>query len=234
MSGKNSWQSANGAVADNGSLGISYALDFTEGAAINGDLTYEMLDGKIAFLQSIYIDNADNSATMDLILYGAPVPLRIRAQPYTQGWYPLAYPIGSGRFMARSQAGVVVNAIFSNFMMPYTTWGPADGALVVPATVNVGLSPLALAAGDNVLVAGQPGETVRLYKAMFEPDAAVTFKLTDGPGGAVLFSALLAQNGSATLQGSGVPWAATTPGNSLVVNVNDPCNLYGVYGYAQD
>src|SRR3989304_4357644 len=93
----NSFQTPNLHNPAQGSQAIAVTLDFTLLAAIRVDLSKEVLDGKIDFLQSVYIDNADNSAPLDLTFEGAPQSQRIRAQAFSQGWYPISWPVGATR-----------------------------------------------------------------------------------------------------------------------------------------
>ncbi|MEB2649702.1 DUF1859 domain-containing protein, partial [Pseudomonas canadensis] len=95
-----------------GSMAISQTLDFTQAQLIAIDLTDAYLDGKLDFIQSVYIDNADNSANCDLLFAGGPSVQRIRAIPFSQGWYPVSWPIGANRLSALSQGGVKVPIMF--------------------------------------------------------------------------------------------------------------------------
>lgn len=230
----NSFQSPNLSQPFDGSRAIAVALDFTNVSSLALDLVSEMLDGKIENIQSIYIDNADNSAVLDLTLFGAPIPQRIRAQANSQGWYPISWPVNSARFRAQSNSGAIVNVIFANFAMPYLVWGPPSGITVVPALTNEALSALNFpGAGDAQLVPGVGGQTVKLYRGIFTVDAPTILTFTDGPGGAVLFAAMLTAGGSLSFQVSGVPWFNTSLGNDLTLNSSAPCNVYGGFGYVQ-
>lgn len=230
----NSFQTPNLALPSAGSMAISVALDFTARAAIAGSLQQELLDDRIELIQSIYIDNADNSSVMDLTLLGAPIPQRIRAQANTQGWYPLSWPLGNGAYKAVSNSGAVINVIFANYAMPYLVWGPPSGIIVVPALANVALNALNFAgAGDKQLVAGVAAQTVKLYRGIFSVDAPTTLTWTDGPGGTVLFAAFLTAGGSATFEVSGVPWFNAGAGHDLTLHSTAACNVYGGFGYVQ-
>lgn len=229
-----SWKSPNLAVPTEGSTAISIALAFAAVALIDGDLAPEMLLGKIDFIQSVYIDNADNSTVCDLTVYGAPIPQRIRAQAFTQGWYPLSVPIGRLKYRAASNSGATINVIFSNFAMPYVVWGPPSGITVVPPLSNKANAPINFAAAGNAqLVAGVALQTVKLYRGIFESDQPVVLQFTDGPGGTVLFTAQLTAGGSLTLDVSGVPWFNSGAGNDLTLHASAACNIYGGFGYVQ-
>ncbi|HEX2999854.1 MAG TPA: DUF1859 domain-containing protein [Armatimonadota bacterium] len=229
-----SFKTPNLALPVAGSMGISETLDFTAQTVLAIDLTAEYLDGKLDFIQSVFIDNADNSANCDLIFSGGPIPQRIRALPFSQGWYPVSWPIGAARLAATSQGGIKVNVIFANFAMPYDTWAPLNGTFAVPALVNKAVNGLNFpGAGNAQLVAGVAAQSVKLYRGIFSVDAPTILRWTDGPGGAVLFAAQLTAGGSVTFQGSGVNWFNTSAGNDLTLNSSAACNVYGGFGYVQ-
>ena len=231
---RNSFQTANLAQPNAGSQGISVPLDFTLSGNIAVDLTQEFMDGVLDFVQSVYIDNADNPAPVDLVFSGAPQAQRIRAQAFSEGWYPVSWPNGAGRLTAKTSQGQIVQTIFANYAMPYLTWGPAPGVTVVPALTNAALNAVALGAGSNTqLVAGIALETIKLYRGIFSVDSPTILKWTDGAGGTVLFTAQLTAGGSIFFQPSGINWFVTSPGNDLTLNSSGACNLYGGFGYVQ-
>lgn len=234
MSIRPSFQSPLLAKSKTGSESICVPLDFTATAAITVDIAQELAQGKLAMAQSVYIDNADNSVACDLVLTGAPRPIRIRAQANSQGWYPLPWPVGSGQLVAKSNAGAVIDIIIANYPMPYLTWGPASGVLVTPPLTNSALNAVALGAGSNTqLVAGVGGQTIKLYRGIFNVDAPTILKWTSGAGGTVLFTATLTAGGSMTFSVSGVPWFNTAIANDLTLNSSAACNLFGGFGFVQ-
>lgn len=216
------------------SMAISSVLDFTAGTVVAVDLTAEYMDGKLDFIQSVFIDNADNSSVIDLTFTGGPNPQRIRAQANSQGWYPVSWPVGATRLSATTQGGIKVSVMFANFAMPYIAWGPASGVTVVPPLTNVALQPLNFAApGSQQLVAGVAAQSVKLYRGIFSVDQPTVLKFQDGNGGATLFSAQLTAGGSLTFQASGINWFNTSAGNGLYLNSSAACNVYGGFGYVQ-
>lgn len=229
-----SFQTPNLLQPDQGSQAVAVTLDFSVLAAIRVDMTKELLEGKIDYLQSVYIDNADNSAPVDLTFEGAPQTQRIRAQAFSQGWYPISWPVGATRLAAASQAGITVKCIFANYAMPYIVWGPPAGVTVTPPLTNLALNALALGAGsDTNLVAGIIGQSIKLYRGIFSVDAPTILKWTDGAAGTVLFTAQLTAGGSIAFQPSGIAWFATTSPNNLNLKSSAACNLYGGFGYVQ-
>ena len=217
-----------------GSMAIAQRLDFTASGRLNIDLSNEVIDGKLDFIQTIYIDNADNTAALDILFTGGPRPQRIRAQPYSQGFYAVTWPKGMARLTATTAQGIFVDVIYYNCPMPYVVWGPKDGALSVPSLTTKANNAVALGIGNTQLVAGILGETIRLYLGSFSVNNPAVLKWTDGPGGTVLFTAQLTAGGSMFFSGSGVPWFATTPGNDLTLNSDSAVTLYGGFGYVQN
>jgi hypothetical protein len=230
-----SFQSALLAPPSQGSMILPYLLDFTNAAKLNVDITEEILSQKIDFIQSVFIDNSLNASPLNLkFIDGASTQgYLVTAQPYSQGWYPVAVPVGKLAFVANTAQGIAVAIKLANIPMPYLTWGPTPGALVVPALSNLALDLEPCVNGDNVLVAGDGGETTKLYRGIFNVGAGSLLKFTDGPGGAVLFASTLFAGGSLTMQASGTPWLVTSAGNALILNVSAAVNLYGGYGYVQ-
>lgn len=221
-------------VPSQGAQAAPFVLDFTNVTALDGDLQGSYQTGVFDFVQSVFIDNKDNSSTFSLVFPGAgPKGQTIQAQPNSQGYYPCSPVMGDGRFVASTSQGQLVPIIFYNIPMPYVTWGPVPGVLVVPALTNAALNLTPCIAGDNQLVAGAPLKTVKLYRGMFSVANPTVLKFTDGPAGTLLFAAQLTAGGSLTFQASGVPWLTGTVGKDLTLNSSAAVNMYGGYGYVQ-
>lgn len=228
-----SFQTSNLAQPSQGSACIDLTLDFTASSVIATDLTHTIETGKLDFIQSVYVDNADNSANLDLTFYGAPTPQRIRISGNKQGWYAIAMPVGAVRLTAASNSGGKINIMLANFAMPYIETGPQSGIGAVPPLVNPAFQPLALGIGNTQLLPGIALQTIKLYRGVFNVDNPTILKFTDGPGGTVLFSGFLTVGGSFNFQVSGAPWFNTSPGNDLTLNSSAAVNLYGGWGYVQ-
>jgi hypothetical protein len=216
------------AVPEQGNRELPLTLDFSNIGMISDTLFNEQSSSQIDFIQSVYIDNSGNAGEFTITFNGMQT---IIAQPYTQGIYPV---IASGAlsYIAKTPQGIKIPLIFSNMAKPFATWGPVPGVSVTPPLVNDAMDG-ALALGDNVLVAAVAGQSVKLYRGIFSVDAPTILEFTDGPGGAVLFAALLTAGGSLTFQPSGIPWATTSVGNSLILNSSAAVNGYGGFGFVQ-
>lgn len=148
----NSFKSSNLAQPSAGSESIGHTIPLNTGISVNVDLTHSKELGKLDFVQSVYIDNADNTARLDLTFHGAPNDYRISCPPESQGWFPVCWPIGAMRFTASSSGGVAVNIVLSNFAMPYLVWTVAEGAGASAPIPNSGQYNLAVTAEQTLTV----------------------------------------------------------------------------------
>ncbi len=222
-------------VPRQGSQMMPFLLDFTNTGALEGSLRGAFDSGEFDFAQSVWIDNKNNNSTVTISFPGAgPKGQDIQAQPLTQGYYPVSPVVGDGRFTATTTQGQTVPIAFYNVPMPYFTWGPVPGVLIVPALTNSNRIDAIGGAGDLQLVPGVALKTIKLYRAVLSVDSPTVVKFTDGPGGAIIAPpATLTAGGSLTLQPSGVQWGTTSAGNDLTLNFSAACNSYLGIGYVQ-
>lgn len=107
------------------SKGITVDLDFTvngsNGAAIDIDLTMVEKDGRLSFIQGVYIDNFDSGQNFVLITQISGH--RLSLANGKQGFFPLFAPPDasfSGTIIAA--ATNKVRLIFVNFPLPAFVW----------------------------------------------------------------------------------------------------------------
>jgi hypothetical protein len=110
---------ARNANPDQGSKGLPVNFDFTaagsNGTAINGDLTVEMQQNQIAFVQSIWIDNRLAAQPFVITFLGFNYVIQVRAG--RQGAYPVYGVSGDLRYTANSNGGIIlVPTIMFNFL----------------------------------------------------------------------------------------------------------------------
>lgn len=235
MSIRPSFQSALLIPPIQGSMVMPVQLDFTASGTVDVDLQEEMALRRLDVAQSVYIDNSLNPAALainfvDTILANG---YKVTAQPYSQGWYPIAVPTGALTFRATTTQGRLINLHIANCAMPYVVWGPLAGADIVPALTNLAFNAVALGVGNTQLLAGVPGTNINLYRGVFNVDGPTILKFTDGPGGTVLFTATLTGFGAINFNPSNASWFTTSPGNELTLNSSAVVNLYGGMGYVQ-
>ena len=89
------------------------------------------------------------------------------------------------------------------------------------------------AAGDNVIIAGTPGNTIRIFQLflVLGGDTLLTFK--DGP--AIEFDGPLTmmKGGSIVLDENDPHWFKTSLGNDFIINLSNPVQLSGRIYYVK-
>lgn len=228
------YKTASESFPKSGNRELPIRLDFTLTGTIFDDLTPEMQASQIETIQSVYIDNSANTATLTLTILG-PIPQVIQAQPFTQGYYPV---ISSGtlRYRAVANAGQTINIIFSNTEKKYTVWGPVPGILVVPALTPAVIELAPAAIGDNIVIAGVPLQTIKVYRVLIEAGAGTNVKFWSGAAALVhplTGTFVLFAGGSITMQPSGSPWLTTLPGEGLNIASSAGVNIGGIISYVQ-
>jgi hypothetical protein len=99
-----------------------------------------------------------------------------------------------------------------------------------------GLAEIAInhaASGDNTIVAGVTGQTVRMMKLFLVATAAVTLKVKSGTGTDLTGPISLAAGGSIVLDLDGEPWFTTATGAALTINLSAAVQISGRLYYTQ-
>lgn len=218
------FKTASASYPSQGNREIPITLDFTATGTLSDDLTPEMHQSEIETIQTVYIDNSLNPSP--LTITPLDTQATITAQAFSQGIYPIISR-GQFRYKATTAQGIKVQVVFSNTQKSFATW------LVGAAIVSLANNVIALGVGNTTLVPAVAGQSVKLYRGMFEVDGAAILKFTDGAGGAVLYTANLQAFGSLNFPETQSAWLKTSNGNALVINSNAAVNLYGGFGYAQ-
>lgn len=221
---------------EEGRRSIPIVLDFTNVAVVAGDLEQEMTSGYFGNVQCVWIDNSQNAGTFTLKAIGyGPLGHTVQVQPFTQGYYPLTSE-GPLYYSAATAQGQKIPIEFLNHPMPYLQWGPTPGITVVPPLTNSVLELAPAAAGDNIVVAGVLGQTVKLYRAIIVVAQATNLKFWSGAaaGNKPLSGTLvMTAGGSITLQPSGIPWFTTQAGDGLNIASSNGVNIGGQLGFVQ-
>jgi hypothetical protein len=114
----------NQALPAEGGVGITLALDFTNGAIVSsGDFGLEQMSGVIGFVQSVFIDNSLSAKPLTLTINGTGQNITIKAGQ--QGFFPVIPPQGGFSWIATCgpiTAGVKVPVIFMNVFLPPYLW----------------------------------------------------------------------------------------------------------------
>ncbi len=217
-----------------GAQGAPFVLDFTDTDTLVGDLQGAFQTGVFDYAQAIYIDNRENSSNFELKMFGTGQKgFIVRAQPFSQGIYPITCPSGDGRFQCVTTQGQIISVVFYNVPMPFYTSAPAAGVLVVPTLTNLAIDSASVN-GDKVLIAGVALQTIKIYRMILDVDNPVNLRFYSAAAGTLLFGpAFLTAGGSLTMQASGVPWMTTLAGQDFIVNGNAVVNMGGSIGYVQ-
>lgn len=115
----NQQQSANGPTA------VPVKFDFSLQSIYQIDMSILNNFQTIDFVQTIYIDNADNA--FPCIVYNPTSQQRIIAPPYTQGWYPFICP-NPGRFTVSASGANITYMELVNFPVAPATWNATGGS----------------------------------------------------------------------------------------------------------
>lgn len=89
------------------------------------------------------------------------------------------------------------------------------------------------ASGDNTIIAGIGGQTVRVFKLFFVCDAAVNVVLKDGAATALTGTMVMSAGGAIVLDFDGEPWCTTGIGNAFVINLSAAVGVRGRAYYRQ-
>lgn len=124
-----------------------------------------------------------------------------------------------------------------------------SGTLTVDASNSTALSTLttlsttarttrakidAAASGDNTLIAGLGGQTIRVFKMFFVCDSAVDLYFRDGTAGTALTGTMkMGPGGAFTLDLDDDPWFVTSASNAFVVNLSAAVGIRGRIYYTQ-
>lgn len=221
---------------EEGRKAIPIVLDFTNIGVVTGDLEQEMTSGNFSNVQTVWVDNSLNAAPLLLInqQFGT-LGHTVQVQAFEQGYFPFPCE-GPLYYVAQTAQGIKISIEFLNHAMPYVQWGPAAGVTVTPVLTNIPIELAAAAIGDNVLVAGVLGQSIKVYRMLFVTAQPTNIKFWSNPAatahalsGTLDFTA----GGSMTIQPSGIPWFTTQAGESFNMNSSAAVNIGGVLGYVQ-
>jgi len=120
--GTASFVTSNGLAPMGEPLAIPLSLDFSSKSEIRDDFVIEETSEHFGGIQSVFIDNADNAAALELRFDITGQRLKIPAGK--QGVFPVYAVPGSTAFVAKttSAANLRVALIFSNVPQPVAIW----------------------------------------------------------------------------------------------------------------
>lgn len=111
---------------------------------------------------------------------------------------------------------------------------PTISRLNLPTAARLSSAAInASSSGDNTLLVGTGGQTIRLFKMWLVAAAAVALKFKDGAGADFHPAITLLANGSWLLDLDGEPWFVTATGNGLVLNLSAAVQVSGRFYYTK-
>jgi hypothetical protein len=107
--------------AEHGPKSLWYNLAFSATIAqIEVNLSEDEMMSQLKFIQTLYIDNADNGGALTITV--GQSQQRVKWKPNTQGYLPLLVPNGARITFATPAAAVNVPIIFINVPMAPIQW----------------------------------------------------------------------------------------------------------------
>ena len=101
----------------------------------------------------------------------------------------------------------------------------------VPALSKASVS--VSSSGNNTLIAGVSGQSIKVYKMFLVFGAAVNATFQDGSSTALTGAMPFTANGSIVLDLDTVPWFTTSAGNAFVLNLSTSVTATGTVYYSQ-
>lgn len=86
-------------------------------------------------------------------------------------------------------------------------------------------------AGDNVLVSGQVGKTISVYRIFFVVDGATVVTFKSGPATSLSGAITLSAGGSITLDISNIPWFQTGSNKDFILGSTNMVQVSGMIYY---
>lgn len=87
--------------------------------------------------------------------------------------------------------------------------------------------------GDNTVVAGVSGQTIRVWRLFFVVSAATNITIKDGSSTSLTGAMNMLANGSAFWDLQGDPWFVTASGNGFVINQSGTAQVSGTCYFSQ-
>lgn len=92
---------------------------------------------------------------------------------------------------------------------------------------------IANVAGDNTVIAGLPGQTIRVFRVWFTNDANTLITFKDGSSGPFTGPLNFVDCRSGMWDIEGEPWFVTSPGNDFIINQTGAAQISGKIDYIQ-
>lgn len=87
--------------------------------------------------------------------------------------------------------------------------------------------------GDNTLITGVTGQTIRVWRLFVVVDAAVNLIFKDGASTNLTGTMVMTASGAITLDFDSEPWFVTSAGNAFILNLSGAVGARGRVYYTQ-
>lgn len=215
---------------------VQCVCDFTSASSYDVDLKTLVQQGKISEVQSLFVDNADNSAPLVFNMSGSGQRVIIPA--YSQAY--IAVLLNQAQFNVTTSNPLLVNIYAQNFPVQNCVWSapsngtsssnvavtnfPAVQVVSLTSTVSTAFSPtfpginlVTGAASTNIAIAAANGQNIRVLNTGTFP---VSFRYGAGAQVSVAADLTLAPNQSILVNSNGANnLAAISPGGAGSINI---------------
>lgn len=114
------------------------------------------------------------------------------------------------------------------------TGGTAKFGFAEPTTAGLTRASISVAAsGDNTVIAGVGGQTIRVFRIFFVTAAAVNVTIKDGAGTSLTGAMSFLPNGGMVLDFTNEPWFVTSTANAFIINLSTAVQTSGAVYYTQ-
>lgn len=215
---------------------VQCVCDFTSASSFDVDLKSLVTQGKISEVQSVFVDNADNSLPLFLRMSGNGQ--RIIIPPYSQAY--IAVLLNQAQFTVTTGNSLVINIYAQNFPVNNCVWSaPSNGSSATNVNVanwpisqqvfftptisnaflpsGTGINLTTGAASASTAIASVAGQNIRVMNTGTFP---VSFRWGMGAQTAVVTDLTLAPNQSILVNSNGAnTLAAISPGGAGSINI---------------
>lgn len=153
------WPVSFGNAPKDGSRAMMQALNFALESPVGVNLTYEQESGRLEFVQSIYVDNSNNTATLTATFQGTQQTISVPAG--YQAYLPVLATLDNPKMSFATTGTPTVNIWLLSFPMAPAEW-PASAAAAATSSTSAanssgGVSTYAALGGTgNALLTSTP------------------------------------------------------------------------------
>lgn len=179
------WPVAFGLAPLKGSRSLGQVLDFSRENPVNINLSFEQKTSRLEYVQSIYIDNSLNPATITAVMKTTGQSISIPAG--WQGYFPVLASVDEPKISFSTTGTPLVPVFFLSFPLPLAIWPASTLANAVTITGNPATdgSTTITAGGtaQNLFAGVTPANGFAVYNPNSSDDLWVSDSTTAAPNG---------------------------------------------------